>query len=252
MQDRPSNVPPRAAGPGAIEDKGIAPKPLLEGASEYEYVTLLNPLPVDFVGVVGITRAANMPFQVRHDAVTQPFTTSEDDVVRNYGLNLKNRDHVGRINIQNKVTIPAGKTINLLGNEAQVICKQLVNEMMQREKKSLLLADPHARHEVEERVVLSRRSVNDILGRGPMTVEQQLRDAVSDTNQDKKVEDEFPTVTNPQPTTQPRDDTAVRAIESALNSDTTDSGEPAVKRGGRPKGSKNKVPRPATVLAPAS
>lgn len=180
MQPNLSNAP---AGPGAIEEAQVAPKPVLEGANEYEYVTILNPLSVDFYAKVAITRPANMPMEIRNDGSGGQMTLSEQDVQRNYGLNLRNKDHVGRVNIINRVHIPAGKTINLLGNEAQVVARQLVTEIMQRENKRLMLADAYQRNLVEQRIVLSRRSVNDILdGNGPVQVQEQLQDAVTNLN----------------------------------------------------------------------
>lgn len=186
----------QAAGPGAIADQGVSPKPQLDGATEYEYVTILNPLSVDFVGLVGVSRPVNMPFQVRTDGTTSPLTTNESDVSRNYGLSLKNKDHPSHISIVNRVSIPSGKTINLLGSEAQVICRQLVNEIMQLEGRSLMLADAFARSEIEKRIIISRRSVNDILGQGPVTISDQVRNAVDNTNPKESVEEvEFPTIT---------------------------------------------------------
>lgn len=186
----------KPAGPGAVEPQGIQPDSLLTGASEYEYVTVLNPLSVDFYGKVGVSRPVNVPFQVHKDQYSQTVTSNESDVIRNYGLSLKNKDHPAQVNITNRILIPAGKTINLLGNEAQVVVKQLVDEIMQREKNSLLLADMFHRREVEERVVIARRSVNDFLGTGVKTVESQLREAVNELNKEEVKEDEreFPSI----------------------------------------------------------
>lgn len=193
-----SNAP---AGPGAIPDNGTDVRPLLEGASEYEYVTIFNPLSVDFIGMVGVSRASSTPFEVRKSAgAVAQLTTNEQDVARNYGLSLKNPDHQGRNNIIQKVTLPSGKYTNLLGSEAQVIVRQLVNEIMQREKNSLKLADPHERNLVEQRVIIEKKSINDMLGRGPMTVQDQLRDAVDDSNkqlEEQTDEPEFPAVAQP-------------------------------------------------------
>lgn len=226
-----SNAP---AGPGAIVQSDIAPDPLLQGASEYEYVTLLNPMSVDFYGVVGVTRPVDVPFQVRKDSYTSTVTDNETDVRRNYGLNLKNKDHVGKANITNTIMIPSGKTVNLLGNEAQVICRQLVNEIMQREGNRLMLADAYQRSLVEARVVISRRSINEMLGRGPMSVQEQLQTAVNDLNQQQQVVDaaepEFPSVNQPN---------LPIAEQRVVTPPVVNTPEPR-KVGGRPKGSKNK------------
>lgn len=181
----------QAAGPGAIEEQGVAPRPLLEGASEYEVVTLFNPLSVDFIGQVGQSKPVNLPFEVRKDGVTSTITNDENAVRANYGLNLKNPDHQAKMPIVNKVRIPSGQTINLLGNEAQVVVRQLVNEIMQREKRSLMLADPTARREVEMRIVRTRRSVEEAIGAAPQSVQSQLKDSVTKLNEQYN-EQEFP------------------------------------------------------------
>ncbi len=217
-------ISPTAVGPGAITDQGIAPDPLLQGATDYEYVTLYNPLETQFVGVFGTSRPVNIPFQIRGDSMGQTVTKTEQDVARNYGLPLKNKDHQAEGHFQQQVQIPAKGTTVLLGSEAQVICRQLVNEIMQQRGQKLLLADAHARNAVELEVVKSRGSVNDRLGRGPMSVRDQLQDAVDDMNtQEPTDEPEFPSLTA-QPATLP-------IIQP--------------KRGGRPVGSKNRTTAPA-------
>lgn len=179
-----------AAGPGAITDQGISPRPLLEGATEYEVVTIFNPLSVDFYGLVGQSKPVNVPFEVRKDSVTNPITGNEEDVRRNYGLNLKNPNHQAKLPIRNTVIIRAGQTLKVFGNEAQVIVTQLVNEIMQRAKKNLLLADPYQRHQVEEQVVRSRQSTADAIG-GVQSISTQMRDGVNKLNE-QNYEPEFP------------------------------------------------------------
>lgn len=207
----------KAAGPGVEIDQGSAPKPVLEGASEYEYVTILNPLSVDFWGKVAITRPVNAPINISDDGSGGQMTLNEADVRRNYGLNLRNKDHIGRVNVINRVCIPAGQTINVLGSEAQVIVRQLVTEILSREGKKLMLADPFQRHEVEQRVVLSRRSVNDLMdGSGPMAVQEQLRGAVDKLNVEEKMIDEpaFPDLT-----------AAAERAANTITNDLPDSGD---------------------------
>lgn len=184
----------QAAGPGAIEEQGVAPIPLLEGASEYEVVTVFNPLSVDFIGQVGQSKPVAMPFEVRKDGVTSTITNDENGVRSNYGFNLKNPDHPSKMPIVNKIRIPSGQTINLLGNEAQVIVRQLVNEILQREKRSLMLADPTARREVEQRIVRTRRSVEEAIGAAPQSVQSQLKESVTKLNEQDNVQ-EFPGLT---------------------------------------------------------
>lgn len=177
-------------GPGAIVDKGEAPLPLLYGASQYEWVEILNPLSRPFGGTFGMTRPINAPVNITH-VNGQGVTRTEDDVRRNYGLDLRNPDHQARTDIVNRVTIPSGKTVILLGNEAQVIIRQLVNTIMQLEGHSLLMADPHARREVEERVIIARGNAAERLGQAPMSVNEQLQAVKEETR-----EPEFPELTN--------------------------------------------------------
>lgn len=179
-----------AAGPGSVVEQGIAPKPLLEGASGDEVVEVFNPLPVDFYGLVGQSKPIRLPFEVRHDGHTQTITKDEGSVAMNYGVNLLNKEHPSNLPITNKVLIPSGKSVFVLGNEAQVIVRQLVNELMQREGKRLMLADPYQRHLAEQKIVRSRRSVEDAIGR-PQTVESQINSGIGSLNEVEN-EQEFP------------------------------------------------------------
>lgn len=183
----------RAAGPGAIEDAALDVKPLLEGASEYEYVEILNPLSVPFVAKFGVTRAVRGDIRIVTNRETPTVTNDENDIRRNYGLDLRNKDHTGKANIVNRVTIDPGHTIRVLGNEAQVIVNQLVTEIMQRRGKRLQLADPTQRNIVEQEIIRRRDSVESILGRSPMSVQDQLHDVVNSSNGQQEVE--FPDAT---------------------------------------------------------
>lgn len=203
-QLRNSNAP---AGPGAAEDSGISPDAALDGADEYEYVTVHNPLSVEFIGQVGISRPINVPFQVRRSPEMNTLTRSEEDVARNYGLDLKNKDYPAKVHLTQKVHIPAGQTVNLLGNEAQVVVRQLVNEIMQRDGMRLMVHDKYQRSLVEGRVIIARRSVNDILGsQGLTTVQTQLQNAVNELNKQEvttdgtTTEQPFPSLNRPSAT----------------------------------------------------
>lgn len=215
------------AGPGSTPDEGIAPKPLLDGASQYEYVDLLNPLSVEFIGMFGIERPVNAPVTV--SAVQgRGVTKTEQDVRMNYGLDLRNPDHQGRANAVNRVSIPSGHTARFLGNEAQVVAKQLVNEIMAREGNKLLLADAHARRAVEERIVINRGLVADYLGQSPRSVSEQLQEV-------KKVEHEeqFPGLNDPIPVAEPIGENIFQAPTS--NGSTEQPGVRIKGAPGRPK-----------------
>lgn len=174
-----SNVP---AGPGAVAETGVAPLPLLDGATDYEVVEIHNPLSVAFTGVVGISRPVNVPFEIRSDGVTTTTSRTEGDVMRNYSLPLKNADYPAQGHIQQRINIPSGTTVRVQGAQAQVILRQLVNEIMSREGNQLLMADAFARNQVEQRIVLRRSSIQDYMD-VPKDISTQMSDAVIKLNE---------------------------------------------------------------------
>ncbi len=174
-------------GPGANPTQDEDIRPLLEGASEFEYVTILNPLSDDFAVRVAQDIPVNMPFEIRKDGTgkTSFLTNDEAGARQVYGLNLKNPDFQGRRHISNNTIIKAGQTINLKGNEAQVAVRQLVNEILQKEGQRRLMADPTKRLEVEKRIVISRGSVQDILDRNIQSTRDQINEAVNRLNEEQ-------------------------------------------------------------------
>lgn len=187
----PNNVP---LGPGAIADQGESPPELLEKVGDSHYVTVLNPLPSDFYGMVGVDKPVNEPFTPRQTPNVDLLTRTEDDITRNYGLNLKNKDYPSKRHITHTIILPAGQTINLLGGQAKTVVRQLVTAVLQYQQKKLLLADRFARRQIEEQVVVSVSSVADILGQSPQTPQQQAMQAVNKLNEVTD-EPEFPEVT---------------------------------------------------------
>lgn len=175
-------------GPGADPQRVTDVKPLLEGASEYEYVTLLNPLTDDFAIRVAQDVPVNMPTEIR---AKTGLVQDDKDVTRNYGIDLKNPDFQGRRHIINDTVIKAGKTINLKGSEAQVAIRQIVNEVMQREDNKRMMADPHARQLVEERIIVSRGSIQDLMDGGLRSQRTQIDEAIDNSNKESH-ETEFP------------------------------------------------------------
>lgn len=175
-----------AYGPGIIEEKQIAPDAMLDGATNAEYVTISNPLPVPFKGVVGQTRPVNTPFEVHKIPELSGSTSSEEDVARNYGLNLKNPSHEGKTHLTRSYEIPSGKTLTMPAGDAQVIVRQLVTAVLQHQGKKLQLADAHARHAVEEQIIRKRGHMNDLLG-DVETVSDRAQTVI-----DKMNEEQFP------------------------------------------------------------
>lgn len=181
-----------AAGPGAISDEQIAPPALLDGASDLEYIEVLNPLSVDFIGKFGIEKPIDVPIRLQAPQGTTALTVNEAALAANYGLSgFKNPDHRASAKITNTTTIKAGKTLRLRGSEAQVVVRQLVNEIIQREGNKLFIADPTTRRGVEKRIIIKRGSINELMGGAPLTVIDQVQQAVKESNE----ETEFPEVT---------------------------------------------------------
>lgn len=178
-----SNLP--SFGPGGNEDVGEAPRPLLEGASDYEYIEILNILPAPFHGRFAATKPVSASVLVTTSREAPGLTKTAQDVRTNYGLDLNNPDVIGRAHVNMPIEIGAGKTMRLLGSGAQVILKQLVDAAMQFDGKRLQLADPFARHEYEVRIVQGRHSVEELAD--IQSVNQQLQQAIKASN-----EEEFP------------------------------------------------------------
>lgn len=169
-------------GPGAIETVTEERGSILDGASELEYVTVLNPLTDDFAVRVGQTRPVNLPYEIKKNAQTVGIQ-SETDVQRTYGVQLKNPDHQGAAHITNTVVIEAGKTKNFVGSEAQVAVRQITNELMQREGNVKLLSDPALRREAENRIIVKRGTVEELMGGSFSTPQRQAVDALNRSNE---------------------------------------------------------------------
>lgn len=182
---------PDIVGPGAAINQPTDVRPLLEGASEYEFVTILNPLTDDFQVQVAQDVPVNLPMEIRGKT---GLVQTDRDVVMAYGLDLKNPNHQAKKYIHNTTIIPAGQTMNFRGNEAQVVVRQLVNEILQREGKKRMIADPTTRQEVEQRIIQRRGSVQELMDGGLRTPTQQINEAV---NQSNEVKDEFPGLKQP-------------------------------------------------------
>lgn len=186
----------KVVGPGAATETPADIKPQLEGATEYEVVTILNPLTDDFQVRVAQDVPVNMPVEIRSKT---GLIQSDKDVVSNYGINLKNPDHKAVKYIYNDTIIPAGQTMNFRGDQAQVVVKQLVAEIMQREGKARMLADPVARAEVESRIIRHKGSIQDIMDSQFKSSTQQIDEALSQSNKTREVDNEqaFPELAEP-------------------------------------------------------
>lgn len=167
-------------GPGAQQQVVADVRPQLEDATEYEFVTVLNPLTDDFVVRVAQDIPVNAPVEIRYKT---GLVQNGNDVVRNYGLDLKNKDFMGKRHVSIDTLIPSGTTKNFKGNEAQVAVRQLVNEIMQREGHAKLMSDPQLRSEVESRIIVSRGSIQDIMDKQMVSPRKQMDDAIAKSNE---------------------------------------------------------------------
>lgn len=170
------------AGPGAAIQNDVSPEPTLQGADQFEYVTILNPLTDDFYVMVAQDVPVNVPFEIHKDNTgrTSTVTNTEQDARQVYGLSLKNPDHAARKRIYNTAVIPSGRTMNFRGDDAQVVVRQLVNEIMQREDNKRFLADPVKRKEVEDRIIKSRSTIDFNSLRG---MRDQVNDVIQNANE---------------------------------------------------------------------
>jgi len=217
-------------GPGAVEEDVVAVGARLDGASEYEYVTIHNPLSDDFAIKVAQDIPVNMPFNIGKDVSgkTAQTTLSERDAAQTYGLSLKNPDFQGRKHISNNTVIKAGATINLKGNEAQVAVKQLVDAILQREGKSRLIADPKLRREIEDTIIVRRGSIQELMDGGLRSQRAQIDEALLRSNEQQNGEES--TITAGADQTPGADDSGAGEAESAQESDGA-----SPKRVGRPR-----------------
>lgn len=178
-------------GPGAIQDQEITPGALLENANEYEYVSVLNPFTDDFAVRVAQDVPVNMPIEIRNKTAMHQ---NQSDVERTLGFPLKGPDFQSRKHIFNNTIIPAGSTVNLKGNEAQIAVRQIVNEMLQREGNQRFLADPVKRREAEEKVVMRRGSIQELMDGGIQSQRSQIDQAINKSNEVANDQAAFPDI----------------------------------------------------------
>jgi hypothetical protein len=167
-------------GPGAQQDITEDVPSLLEDATEFEYVTILNPLTDDFAVRVAQDIPMNLPVEIR---AKTGLVQSASDVVRSYGLDLKNPDFKSRKHVYNDTVIAAGHTKRFKGNEAKVAVRQLVNEVLQRRGNKRLMADPTLRRQVEEEIVVERGNVQDLMDIQLQTQRSQIDVALARANE---------------------------------------------------------------------
>jgi hypothetical protein len=189
MANNPKYAGLTEVGVGAVEESQVNPGASLDGASEYEYVTLTNPLPFTFKGRVAQSRPVNAPIRI----VGGQDKGIDEASLRAAGLDLRNQDHPSNAHVTNIIEIKSGASINLRGDEAQVVIKQLVNEVLHYRGNTLKIGAPTYRKSVEDEVITGRKSIDDLLG-GPVATRGELVDIAL---KQKNEEVAFPTVESP-------------------------------------------------------
>lgn len=173
-----------AVGPGLTEERQPAGHSKIEGFDDSMYVEILNPMTVDFVGQVAVTKPmnANMRIGGADDPNSPNMTKNEGDVRNTYGFDLRsNAQSQGKIHVRTRVPIAAGQTMKVFGSEAQVLVMQLVTAILQQEGHSNI-ADPALREATEERVIRSHGNLREQMMSTPQSERAQLQQALDQMN----------------------------------------------------------------------
>ena len=149
-----------AVGPGLLETDLVAPRPMLEGFSGSNYADLYNPLPMDFVAIFASSKPVNAPAVIKASGQGVQ-TKNESSLEQNYGLGgFRNENYNSKIHVKHQAVIKAGETKRFFGDNAQVIVRQLVNEIIQRRGNSIKLGDLFHRNIIEKEVIKQRGEVD--------------------------------------------------------------------------------------------
>ncbi len=169
-------------GPGAVPEQSAEYEPALNNATRDEVVEIFNPLTVDFIAKVGVTKTTMMPVRIVNSSGNPNF--SESDLAARGVSGFRNPDKGGGVlHIANNVPIPAGGTIKQPGDVAQTIVRQLITAVISLSGDKLRISDPETRRQAESRIILSRRPMSELFGGGgPVTIEQQMAQAVEKAN----------------------------------------------------------------------
>lgn len=173
-----------AIGPGTAIQGQVDPPSLLEGVEEYDYVEVLNPLSVTFIARTALTTDIKAPMRVSPNNEAAPgLTKSEADIRQVYGFDLRAQaQKAGKTHIITDIPIASGQTLNLMGREAKVVVQQLVTAYLQREGKQHLVANKFERLQVEQRIVQRTGQMRDILGKSPLSIQEQMNTALKHMN----------------------------------------------------------------------
>lgn len=171
-----------------LESEAPQLKATLDGFGADRIVAVFNPLSV--------------PFRAKFArSVTQsPQMSQQDRRMAELGVPVS-KDGAPQAHMSQYLVIEAGQTINLPGDVAQVVVRQLVNTILMRRNagtKSYMLADPKARQDVEQEVIVNFNSVvQEQTHSSEEIFEQQLKELNTpngaQTLKERAIEPEFPT-----------------------------------------------------------
>ena len=148
-----------------MEQNQEQPKSLLQDLRQHHIVQVHNVLTQDFTWP--LARSINqLSPQYRDPHIDK--------------LNLRNDSHPTMQHVIQRVTIPAGSTMNLPGDVAQVYVKHLVDEVLTKQGKKSLKGDPTLRREAEDLVI---NNIDDLRSQvQTMDIQEQLDKQLSDLN----------------------------------------------------------------------
>lgn len=148
-----------------MEPNQDEPQSLLDTLRSHHVVHVHNPLSDAFTW--GIARPVSQ-FDQRYK---DPFTDK---------LGLQSQKPVQGSHVQQKITIPAGGSLKMPGDVAQVYVKHLVDEMIARTEKKTMITNPVLRREKEEQVILNTADLRQTIG--GMDIQAQLDAQLAELN----------------------------------------------------------------------
>lgn len=212
------------------EVETVADKPILEGLGESVIVEIFNPLSDTFRAKFSrsLPQAPNLSEQDRRVAEIGGI-----DVRKDGGA-------VGHTSAQ-YIEIPAGKTLKLPGDIAQIVVRQMTTYIIQQRGNKSLVSDPAKRREVEEEVIVNYKSV---LQNQVLKPEEQFQKQLDEINNPESMdnikevvaEQSFPTEVSNGPAPEiPKEVPSQDSPERPDNSRSEAGNRTAKKPVGRPK-----------------
>lgn len=154
---------------GFTDKVEIAPdKPVLEGMGESVVVEVFNPLTDNFRAKFSrsLPQAPNLSEQDRR-------------VAEIGGIDVRKQGGVLGHTSAQYIEIPAGKTLKLPGDIAQVVVRQMTTYIIQQRGKKGQVSDPTLRREVEEEIVVNYKTM---LQNQTLQPEEQFQKQIDELN----------------------------------------------------------------------